>query len=156
VRVTGFSAIAGLPDHVARRQARRAVHRLEQAGLEAELDEETWDGGPGSVLALVLDTPPVPTLFFGLGARGKPAEEVADEAVAQALAHLARCAHPAVDLHSADQIVLPLALADEPSEYAVAEVTQHLLTNLAVIRRFLERDITCAGAEGEPGVVSIR
>src|SRR5262249_29407034 len=39
VRVTGFSAVAGLPDHIARRQARRATHRLEQADLEVDLEE---------------------------------------------------------------------------------------------------------------------
>ena len=90
-----------------------------------------WEGGPGSVLAVVLDTAPAPTLFFGLGARGKPAERVADEAVDQAIAYLdARRRRWSIS-HSADQIVLPLALAEGPSEYRVAEVTPHLTTNIA-------------------------
>jgi RNA 3'-terminal phosphate cyclase (ATP) len=96
----------------------------------------------------------VPTLFFGLGARGKPAERVADEAVDQVLAYL-DAAPGAVDGHSADQLVLPLALAEGPSTVHVAEVTQHLLTNVAVIRSFLERAIVCEGKEGEPGVVHL-
>jgi RNA 3'-terminal phosphate cyclase (ATP) len=154
VKATGFSAVAGLPESIAKRQARRAAFRLEQRGLEVDLREETWDGGPGTVLAVQLDTKPAPTLFFGLGARGKPAERVADEAVDQVLAYLD--AGPAlVDPHSADQIVLPLALAEGPSEYGVAEVTRHLTTNIAVIRRFVERDIVCEGEEGGPGVVRI-
>ncbi len=105
------------------------------------------------MLALVLRTQAVPTLFFGLGARGKLAECVADEAVDQALEFLA--AGAPVDLHSADQIVLPLSLADGPSRFAVSRVTQHLLTNIAVVGRFLDRRIACRGAEGSPGVVSI-
>jgi RNA 3'-phosphate cyclase len=154
LRATGFSAVAGLPEDIARRQARRAVNRLEEAGLKAAIEPETWDGGPGSVLAIVLSTEPVPTLFFGLGARGKPAEKVADEAVEQALAYLH--AGPAlVDSHSADQLVLPLSLAKGRSEYSVAEVTQHLLTNVAVIRHFVEREIVCEGEEGKPGRVRI-
>jgi RNA 3'-terminal phosphate cyclase (ATP) len=154
VKTSGFSAVAGLDVSIARRQARRASFRLQQYGLRASLREETWQGGPGSVLAVELDTSPVPTLFFALGARGKPAERVADEAVEQVIAYL-DAGDALVDAHSADQIVLPLALAEGPSEYRVAEVTRHLTTNLAVIRRFLERDLVCEGAEGEPGVVRI-
>ena len=96
----------------------------------------------------------MPTLFFALGERGKRAEKVADEAVEQVKAHLA-AEPPGVDVHSADQLVLPLALAEGPSRFPVAMVTQHLLTNLAVIRRFLDRDLVCEGAEGQPGWVRI-
>jgi RNA 3'-terminal phosphate cyclase (ATP) len=154
VAVRGFSALAGLPDHIARRQARRAAFRMEQFGVTADIRQEEWEGGPGSVLGLVVDTEPAPALFFGLGARGKPAEAVADEAADQALAYL-RAAPAAVDAHSADQIVLPLALAEGPSEYAAATMTQHLLTNVAVIRQFVEREIVCEGHLGLPGVVRI-
>jgi RNA 3'-terminal phosphate cyclase (ATP) len=154
VTVRGFSAVAGLPDHIARRQARRAAFRLEQSGVAADIAQEEWPGGPGSVLGLVVDTDPAPALFFGLGARGKPAEVVADEAADQAIAYL-RAAPAAVDAHSADQILLPLALAEGPSEYSVAQVTQHLLTNIAVIRQFVEREIISEGEEGKPGVVRI-
>jgi RNA 3'-terminal phosphate cyclase (ATP) len=60
-----------------------------------------------------------------------------------------------VDFHSADQIVLPLALAEGASRFSVARVTQHLLTNIAVIRRFIDREIVCTGEEGQPGAVTI-
>jgi RNA 3'-phosphate cyclase len=154
VTVSGFSAVAGLDRSIARRQARRARVRLEKRGLDADLREETWEGGPGTVLAVVLETTPVPALFFGLGARGKPAERVADEAVDQALAYLDSGTTP-VDPHSADQLVFPLALADGPSEYDVSEVTLHLTTNVAVIRRFLDREVVCEGEVGGPGRVRI-
>jgi RNA 3'-phosphate cyclase len=153
VKVAGLSAIAGLPEHVAQRQARRAHHRLRDLhGIKVDIAEETWPGGPGSVLALTVHTTPVPALFLGLGERGKPAEKVADEAVAEVNAYLA-AAPAAVDPYSGDQILLPLALAQGASEYSVAEVTRHLLTNIAVIRRFLDREIVCEGEEGRPGVV---
>lgn len=154
VKARGFSAVAGLDSGIARRQARRALFRLRQYGLEGELREETWEGGPGSVLALELDTTPVPTLFFALGQRGKPAERVADEAVDRVIAYL-DSGTAVVDAHSADQLVLPLALAVGASEYRVAEVTRHLTTNIAVIRRFVERCIECVGEEGAEGIVRI-
>jgi RNA 3'-terminal phosphate cyclase (ATP) len=152
--VRGFSAVAGLPDHIARRQARRATYRLAQVGIETQIDQQEWEGGPGSVLGLIVDTDPAAALFFGLGARGKPAETVADEAADQAIAYL-RATPAAVDAHSADQIVLPLALADGPSTFSVAAVTEHLRTNIAVIQHFVERDIICDGEHGERGVVRI-
>ena len=106
------------------------------------------------MLALVVETSSVPALFFALGARGKPAEVVADEAVEEAAAYWR--ADPAlVDPHSADQLLLPLALAEGPSEYTVAAVTAHLKTNLAVIRHFVDRDIVCEGEEGQPGLVRL-
>ena len=130
------------------------AYRLEQAGITSDIHQETWSGGARWVLALVLESAAVPTLCFSLGERGKPAESVAKEAVDQALAYL-RAAPAAVSSHSADQLVLPLALAEQRSEFSIAAMTSHLFTNVAVIRHFLERDIHCEGNEGGPGWVRI-
>jgi RNA 3'-terminal phosphate cyclase (ATP) len=151
---SGFSAIASLPEHVAERQARQARLRMKETAIAFDVREERWPGGPGSVMGIVLRTRPAPTLFFGLGARGKPAERVADEAVDQAIAYMEAGAG-ALDPHSADQVVLPLAFSREPSLFSVAEISSHLLTNIAVIRRFLDRDIRCEGELGRPGIVRI-
>jgi RNA 3'-terminal phosphate cyclase (ATP) len=152
---SGFSAVAGLPDNITARQAKRATYTLRHRhGITATVRPETWSGGPGTVLGVLAETTPVPVLFFGLGERGKPSEKVADEAVEQFGAFL-RAAPAAVDPHSADQIMLPLALAEGPSEYTVSEVTQHLLTNAAVIKQFVEREIVVEGEEGSPGRVRI-
>jgi RNA 3'-terminal phosphate cyclase (ATP) len=153
-RVTGISAVAGLPEEIARRQSRRAHQGLRASGLKADIRTETWPGGPGTVLNLVLDTAPVPTVFFGLGERGKRAESVADEAVHHVKTFL-EADPPGIDLHSADQLLLPLALAEGPASFRVAVVTRHLTTNLTVIRHFLDRGINCQGKEGHPGVVRI-
>src|SRR5262249_26683477 len=152
VRVTG--AVAGLDRAIARRMARRAVHGLEALGVEADSEEQTWDGGPGAVLVVRIQTSPAPTVFARIGARGKPAEGVADEAVEEAGRYLQSDA--VVDEHSADQLVLPLALAEGPSEYRVGRITLHLTTNVAIIRRFLDREIVCEGEEGQPGRIAVR
>ncbi len=156
VSVRGISAVAGLDRGIARRQARRARYRLEQDGLKVGIDEEVWEGGPGTAIVLELDTRPAPTVFAGIGARGKPAEAVADDAVDEVRRYLNASDRALVDLHSGDQLVLPLALAQGPSEYAVAEVTLHLTTNVAVIGLFLDREIVVEGAEGQPGRVFVR
>jgi RNA 3'-terminal phosphate cyclase (ATP) len=155
VTVRGTSAVAGLDRGIAARQARKARQLLERADLGPDIDEESWDGGPGSVLVLRAEADGVPATFVGLGARGKPAEVVAEEAVAELLAFV-RAGQGAVDPHSADQLVLPLAFAEGPSEYTTSEVTLHLTTNIGIVRRFVERDIVCEGAEGGPGRVVVR
>jgi RNA 3'-terminal phosphate cyclase len=147
--------VAGLPEHVARRQAQQATKRLHAAGLEVQIEQEEWQGGPGSVLVLSANMGSVPATFVGLGERGKPAEKVADEAVDELLHHLA-AQTAMVDAHSGDQIVLPLALAEGPSEYRVSAVTTHLVTNIAVIRRFLDRNIVCEGEVGQMGKIKIK
>jgi RNA 3'-terminal phosphate cyclase (ATP) len=154
VRVRGVSAVAGLDRGIARRMARRAIHGLERLDLDAGIQEQNWDGGPGAVLILRLDTSPAPTVFVGVGARGKPAEGVADETVEEVERYLQSDA--VVDEHSADQLVLPLALAEGPSEYRVGRVSLHLLTNIMVIGHFLQREIVCEGQEGQPGRVLVR
>ena len=149
---TILSASAGLPAHVTKRQARRANVRLTDAGVESETAYEEWEGGPGSMLAITLPGP-VPTLFCGLGARGRPAEAVADEAADEAIAH--RETGIPVDPHSADQLLLPLCFAEGVSEYHVSAVTLHLTTNAAIIQTFVARKITIEGEEGSPGVVKV-
>ncbi len=154
-RARVLSAAASLPEHISRRQADRATARLVELGLEVEARQESWPGGPGTMLGIELATEPVPTFFFALGKRGKPAEVVADEAVAQAEAFLS-AEPPGVDEHSADQLLLPLAFAPGPSRFRTARVSSHLLTNAVVIQRFLSRTIRCDGGEGQPGRVHVQ
>jgi RNA 3'-terminal phosphate cyclase (ATP) len=152
--------VANLRDEIARRLRDRAVQRLEDQGLAAAIEIETvrWPSpGQGAALCLIADHERgIPTTIVGLGERGKPAEAVADEAVDQLLAFEA-VPDGAVDPHSADQILLPLALAEGRSIYTVSEVTEHLRTNAATIRAFLDRPIVIEepDEEGQAGRVMI-
>lgn len=150
--VSGFAAVAGLPDDIAARMARQAEERLAKHGIRVSLNIEAWPGGPGAVIGLQEGSERVPALFVGLGERGKPAERVAEDAVRDLLEHRAG---GGVDEHSADQLVLPLAFAPGPSTFPVARVTQHLLTNVGTLNLFLPRRVTIEGDEGAPGRVHI-
>ena len=147
----GFSAVSGLPDGVARRQAKRLAYRLKKEDIESHIPLEEWAGAanPGTVAAVVFRQAPVPTLFVGLGERGKPAESVADDAADEAIRY--RDAKAPVDPHSADQLLLPLVFSPDASEYRTSEITRHLTTNIDTIRRFVDREIGLDGREGEPG-----
>lgn len=159
-RISGFSATCGFPPYmkakrVAERQAEKAGTLLRAEGFQPAIRVEDWDApSSGTVLALILDCTPVPTLFFALGEHGKRAETVAEEAVGQLLQHW-RLGPMAVDPHSADQLILPLAFARGKSAFAVSVVTPHLLTNIDIVKKFTSRKITCTGELGEPGKVKI-
>ena len=139
-RIRGVAGVGRLPRAIAERMRERALLRLADHGLDADIELADWPAaGPGAALALTADHGGVPGTFVGLGKLGKPAEVVADEAIDDLLAYEA--AAGVLDAHSADQILLPLALADGPSSYTVAEVTEHLRTNVATIAAFLDRPI---------------
>ena len=96
----------------------------------------------------------IPAGFGSLGAIGKRAEKVADEACDNLLFHLR--AQGALDPHLADQVVPWLAFCSGPSEFTTSRVTLHLLTNLWVVRQFMDVDIRVEGNEGEEGRILIR
>ena len=146
--------VAGLPVQVGDRLAQRATMRCANLGLTVEVRRESWQGGPGCMLGVELPTLPSPTFLFALGERGKSSEAVADEAATQVERFLN--AEPlGVDEHSADQLLLPLALAEGASRFRVANVSSHLLTNADIIQHFLDRPIEIEGKKGDPGVVRI-
>jgi RNA 3'-phosphate cyclase len=150
----GFSAYAGLPESVGKRQARRLAVRLKAEGVESHIPLEEWRArNPGCVAAVIFRQAPVPPLFFGLGERGKPAEAVADDAADEAIRF--RDSGCPVDEHSADQLLLPLAFSPDASEYRTANVTRHLTTNIATIGRFVDRTITLDAEVGRPGTVRV-
>jgi RNA 3'-terminal phosphate cyclase (ATP) len=136
----GFAAVSQLDPQIAERMRRRAEHRLRAAGFEPEIAVGTWPSfAPGAAIVLAAEHGSIISSFVGLGERGKPSEAVADEAVDELLAFEGSSA--AVDPHSADQILLPLALASGASEYTVSTVTEHLRTNARTIQAFLDRSI---------------
>ncbi|MFO0959267.1 MAG: RNA 3'-terminal phosphate cyclase [Isosphaeraceae bacterium] len=141
IRVTaGTTNLAGRG--IAERMNERVRERREEAGIEAEIEfvEAEWPGnGAGAAVAIVAEHGDRASTFVGLGERGKAAEQVADEAVEELLAFEA--SEGAIDPHSADQVLLPMAMAQGRSIFTVSEVTDHLRTQAQVIPMFLDRSI---------------
>jgi RNA 3'-terminal phosphate cyclase (ATP) len=82
--------------------------------------------------------------FSALGRRGKPAEVVADQAVAALREH--HRLNVAAELHLADQLLLPLAVAASRSEFTVERPTAHLATNAWVVNQFGVADVRMEGS----------
>ena len=153
-RIRGISGVAGLDIEVAQRQKRQALRRLETLSKPVEIEMvQLPSPSRGTFVLLLAEFESSQGCFCGLGARGKPAERVADEA-ADALLDFVGTAG-AVDPHLADQLILPLALASGASELRTSRVTQHLVTNAAIVQMFLPVAIQIEGQIGQPGFVRI-
>ena len=153
-RIRGISAVANLDSSVAERQRRRALSRLAEQSLDATIETVRMPSRfRGTMLLLIAEFESSQCCFYGLGALGKPAERVADEAVDGMLAFLAT--DGAIDQYLADQLVLPLSLTAGISELHTSEVTTHLVTNAEIVRLFLPVQIEIAGEIGRPGSIRI-
>jgi len=152
-RVRGLSAISHLPGHVAERQKNYAVRRIaEEMKLEAEITL-FFDApaiAPGSFFFLLAEFEKVTAGFSSLGERGKRAEDVAKEAVDSLEEYMK--SDGCVDPHLADQLLPFMALAGGNSAFTTTRVTNHLLTNIWVIQRFLEVKVSLQGEEGRSGL----
>lgn len=154
-RLEGVSGVSGLPGSIGQRQRDRALRRLEEAGLTAGVEVREFPSrGKGTFLALFsTHAGGGRACYCALGARGKPAERVADEACEGMLAFLGT--RGVVDEHLADQLLLPLALAREPSEFTTPRITSHLVTNARVIERFVGARVDLEREEGGEGRVVV-
>ncbi|MBN1935303.1 MAG: RNA 3'-terminal phosphate cyclase [Anaerolineae bacterium] len=151
------SIVSNLPDHILQRQAEHADFLLRKQGVKPAVERQSPpSSGQGTTVWVLAEYHHARAGFTGYGRLRKPAEMVAEEAC-KAFAHYHKRQMP-VDTHLADQLLLPLALAGagSTSEYAVEEVTPHLLTNSWVIEQFLDVHIEIAGQEGQAGRVSVR
>lgn len=154
LRIRGISSVANLEEGIARRQKLQALRRLEPICLDSKIEMTQMSSpGKGTLLLIQAQFEHAQSCHFALGALGKRAEQVADEAVA-GLEEFLR-SDGAVDEHLADQLLLPLAFADGESRYRTSRITRHLLTNAEVIRLFMPTRIIMEGSEGEPGTVII-
>lgn len=153
-RLGGTVYIANLPDHIARRQKLTALAALRAYREDVKVTIERLDApSPGTLTLVEAHKERGSGCYTALGEKGKPAEIVAQEAVDLLRAYIESPA--AVDRHLADQLLLPLALAEGPSEFTTDCVTQHLVTNAHVVSLFLPVDVRVEGDVGAPGKVTV-
>ena len=152
--IQGISAVANLPSHIARRQKDRALYRLQDYDADCTIDILRLGAySRGTFLVLLAQFEYSQACFFALGARGKPAERVADEAVDEMLTFLDT--DGAIDPYLADQLLLPLAFVGGESLLRTAKITSHLLTNIEIIRLFRPAKLRVHGRLGEAGTIHI-
>jgi len=153
-QIRGVSGVANLPRKIAERQRNRVLQRI---GSKYRLSDLRIADLPsrfkGTILLLLAEFDHSQTCYFGLGAIGKPAEKVADEAIDEMEEFLRTSG--VLDQYLADQLLIPLAFAEEPSAFRTSKITHHLLTNADIIQYFLPVEIKIDGRVGEHGTVCV-
>jgi len=159
IRIMGISAVANLNTSIADRQKRQAIIRMQKLTKDNKSIEIRFktiqlpSTSKGTYLLLLPEFENGRCCFFSLGELGKPAERVADEAVDKFFEFLKNDAP--IDQYLADQILLPISLAQGSSEIKTSKVTRHLITNAEIIRKFLSLKIDILGELGEPGLIKV-
>ncbi|MDO9048470.1 MAG: RNA 3'-terminal phosphate cyclase [Methylobacter sp.] len=152
--VTGRALAANLPAHICERMAYHASDLLEQAGMAAEIEAVVMKAAcPGAGLYLTAHYENSLAGFGAQGKRGKPAEQVAEEACFALLHHYRSGA--ALEQHLADQLILPAALCRGESVFGVERISPHLVTNAWVVERFGLARIDIAPAADGTGLIKV-
>lgn len=152
--IRGISAIANLADSVGERQRQQALKRLGTLCDDLQIDLVRMPSlFRSTMLLLIANFEKSQACFYGLGAIGKRAERVADEAVDQLRKFLPT--DGAIDHHLADQLILPLSFVPAVSEMRPDRITEHLTTNAEIIKMFLPVSVEMSGKLNECGTVKI-
>jgi len=155
VAVRGISGAARLRGDVARRAADAARALLwEQRRIEAEWEVvDLVAASPGAFLQVEAVFETGRAAFGLLGERGLRAEVLGERAARQVLKFI-EDEEAVVDPWLADQLAVPLAAAGGGGRLQTSEVTLHLETVAAVLRRFGVPAETW-GRRGGPGGLSV-
>ena len=148
----GYSAVSRLPMQIARRQKSAMDRKVKSFPADIHI-MDVVSPGHGTFTFLAAQYENTVAGFSSIGKRGKPAEEVGAETAGAFLDFHRKSA--AFDPHLADQIVLYLGLSREDSSFTTSCITEHLLTNLWVIKKFMDIHYEVEGQLNSEGRIKI-
>ncbi|MFX1563461.1 MAG: RNA 3'-terminal phosphate cyclase [Promethearchaeota archaeon] len=156
-KIVGISHCGALPQHVASRQAKAATQSLRQAGIEQvniQIEHHPTTACPGSGISLwtLSDTNRI-LGSDGLGRRGLSAEKVGQQGAETLLKEIKTSAP--VDRFQADMLIPYIALAKGQSTFPISELTQHTITNIHVVEKFLDVKFDVKGNLGLPAQITV-
>lgn len=144
-----------LPDHVSERGAETVTRLLKGMGVPVAVERRVRpSNGPGAAVCIRAACAQGMAGFSALGERGKPMENVAQEACT-AFQRWWR-SEAACDVHLADQLVLPQALAEGESRWTTPEITPHLRTVLWIAGQFLPIETGIYAKDTGPSTIVLR
>ena len=139
---------------IARRQKLQALRRLQPVCRDTRIKNAHLPAhNKGTSIHLAAEFTYSQCFYSALGEKGKRAEKVADETAGAVEACID--GPGAVDEYLADQLLLPLVVINQISEFSTVRITHHLLTNAEVIQTFMPARIDIQGELGAPGLVRI-
>jgi RNA 3'-terminal phosphate cyclase (ATP) len=132
------SVCCQLPHHVGERQVSSALVRLERNGIHCRGYSSSVESSLSAGSSILVYSESEFGPYAGgdsIGANNVSAERVGEEAANRFFeSHRAKVP---IDRFLADMLVIPLSLANGRSRYRISEVTEHLRTNLHVVRQIV-------------------
>ena len=139
---------------IGQRAAGHVAKLAQSANIPLTIEQREVNGrGPGTHCTCVARYETGCGSGSAIGARGLRAEAIAQQAF-QGMFEWMRT-DSTIDAHLADQILIPLCVAEGGSVFKVSKLTSRFLTQIWVVKQFAPIRITVRGTEGEPGLVTI-
>ena len=140
-KCTAKVLLSKLPRHIGERELKVLARELAWPEHCMAIEEVQNPYGPGNALIAQVECEHITTVFTGFGERGVRAETVARRLAGEIREYLA--ADVPADRHLADQLILPMALAGGGAFRTLAP-TQHTITNIEVVKQFLDVEVSIA------------
>ncbi len=137
IETSAVACVANIPVSIAERELKTVKKYLGWENLEkVELKNSP---GPGNVLMLTIKSKYITEVFTGFGIKGVSAEKVAKRCVNSAKHYIKNRAP--VGKFLADQLLIPMAMAGK-GKFITLELSRHTRTNIDIIKKFLDLEIT--------------
>ncbi|HYG00203.1 MAG TPA: RNA 3'-terminal phosphate cyclase [Candidatus Saccharimonadales bacterium] len=152
-----ISSIAGrLPRHVPDRQIEYAITTLEKKGIKTIKHKSAIENSESPGSSILVYSTSDSGIYLGadsIGEKGIRAETIGYNAAIKFIAD--HEAQACVDQHLADMLVLPLSFVKGKSRYKISKITNHLSTNLELIRKLNGIDYSLEKIADNDFIVSI-
>jgi RNA 3'-phosphate cyclase len=138
VRIKSFAHISNLPEHIVQRMAASALAELKVFSapiVELKVLNSSEAVGQGGVILLAAEMGNTRLGASGVAERGVPAERLGSEAGGFLREEILSGA--TLDIHSADQVLIYMALASAPSCFLARELSSHASTTIWLLQQFL-------------------
>lgn len=154
LEIAGSAVACNLPAHIPQRMTDRSRSLLADLSVNFRVQPQRLSGaGPGAALTLIARSEGAVAGFTAHGEQGKPSEEVAEEGCRRLQDYLE--AGAPVDVHLADQLLLPLCMVQGTSIFRTERSSGHLRASAQLLSQLLPVRINLTPREGPTAEVKI-
>lgn len=147
-----YCVVSNLPISIAEDEAKIIKEKLSLENINCKSFSVNTDGS-GNIVMIELENEYFSEVITSFGARGIPRDKVALNAVNEAEVYI-RSKAP-VGVHLADQLLIPFAMAGS-GEYYTVSPSLHTKTNIEIIKKFLNIDISIKNINNDLWTVKIK
>ena len=147
--IKGYQAraiVSQLPDSICRRELNVVQKMLGWDDDCLHCEQIDNSRGPGNTISLIVQSDAVTEVFTGFGTKGLAAHKVPVQAVKDCRRYLA--SQVPVGRYLADQLMIPMAMAGS-GRFRTLPLTLHAKTNIEVLKRFLDIEISATEIDND-------